>query len=215
MPPPPCANVGVGDRVALSCDLAGQVRVVNDVTTPLFVVGNVAHDAADTGAPVKVGHKAVEFNTDPPTVSADDDRVDSIATPQGIQYVIGGHPNIIRREYMTTAVQTTDAIIDSVAAGSQIIVTAISAFVSAATTVTPKVRIGFGTTAPPTEPTTGNTVDGMALSHHGIAAGSGVVEGGGGAIIAKGGDGEELRIACDVPTTGRINVVVSYYISTL
>jgi hypothetical protein len=191
----------------LSVDLQGQLRVL--------ATGNVAHDAADAGNPVGIGLNAAEFNADPPQVSTDGDRVRALATPQGIQWTLGGHPNIIRREYMTTAVQTVDAIIDTVAAGSQIVVTAVSVMVSAATSTTPAVRLGFGTTAPPTEPTTGNTVDDMLLSHPGIAAGSGVVEGNGSSAIAVGGDGNELRIACDVPTGGQITVMVSYYISSL
>ncbi len=312
--------VGEDDRVDLSCDLAGQVRVVNDVSTPLFVQGDIAHDATssgnpvlmgghanaslpsavgendrvrasydlqgqlrviatgstggtsavddsvftggatnltpmgaifdatppsvtdgsvgtprmsstrillgevagdvahddpDAGNPVKQGFKAVEFNVDPPTVNADDDRVDSIATPQGIQWVLGGHPNIISREYMTTAVQTVDPIIDSISAGSQIVITEIEVLTSAAGSTTPKVRIGFGTSAPPTEPTSGNTVDEVVLSHPGIAAGSGVVRGNGSGIVAIGADGAELRIANDVPTGGQITVLVNYYISTL
>jgi hypothetical protein len=116
---------------------------------------------------------------------------------------------------MTTATQSNDPIIDAVAAGSQIIVTAISVMVSAATSVTPQVRIGFGAVNPPTEPTSGNTVDDMLISHPGIAAGSGVVEGNGSAAIAVGSDGNELRIANDVPTGGQITVMVSYYISPL
>ena len=204
-------------EVDISAQQTGDVDVAQATAANLNaqVVGDVAHDAADSGKPVSQGLNAAEFNSDPPQVDADNDRVRAIATPQGIPWTLGGHPNIIRREYMTTAVQTNDAIIDTVAAGSQIIVTAISVLVSAATSVTPQVRIGFGTTNPPTEPTTGNVVDDMLVSHPGIAAGSGVVEGNGSAAIAVGGDGNELRIANDVPTGGQITVMVSYYISTL
>ncbi len=177
--------------------------------------GGTPHDDADAGNPVKIGFQAAEYNADPPQISADSDRVNAIATPQGIQYVLGGHPNLISREYMTTAVQTVDPIIDSISAGSQIVIVGIEVTVSAATSVTPAVRIGFGASAVPTEPTSGNTVDEMVLSHPGIAAGSGVVKGYGGGIVAVGADAAELRIANDVPTGGQITVIVSYYISTL
>jgi hypothetical protein len=218
--------VGVGDRVEAAFSLVGAQLIAGigagalrslamDSQGRIQVIGSAAHDDPDAGDPVGIGFHAVEFNGDPPQVSADDDRVQAIATPQGIQWTLGGHPNIIRREYMTTASQTNDPIIDSIAAGSQIIITAISVMVSSATSVTPQVRIGFGATNPPTEPTTGNTVDDMLISHPGIAAGSGVVEGNGSAAIAVGGDGSELRIANDVPTGGQITVMVSYYISTL
>ena len=177
--------------------------------------GGTPHDDADAGNPVKIGFQAAEYNSDPPQISADSDRVNAISTPQGIQYVLGGHPNLVSREYMTTGVQTTDPIIDSISAGSQIIIVGIKVTVSAAGSTTPAVRLGFGTSAPPTEPTTGNTVDGVVLSHPGLAAGSGVVMGYAGGIVAEGGDGEELRIANDVPTGGQITVGVLYYISSL
>ena len=214
-------NIAVNASGQLEIDIAAQQSAditVAQATAASFnaqVVGNIASDTADAGPPVKIGHKAVEFNTDPPTVDTDDDRTDSIATPQGMQWVIGGHPNIISREYMTTAVQTVDPIIDSISPGSQIVITEIEVLTSAAGSTTPKVRIGFGTSAPPTEPTSGNTVDEVVLAHPGIAAGSGVVRGNGSGIVAIGADGAELRIANDVPTGGQITVLVNYYISTL
>lgn len=188
------ANAGTGDR---------------------NVVGNVANDAVDSGNPVKQGFKAAQFAADPDTVSADKDRVDSISTPQGIQWVLGGHPNIITREYMTTAVQTNDDMIGAVAAGSHIVLTEIEVLVSDATSVTPQVRIGFGATVVPAEPASGASVAGVVLSHGGIASGSGVVRGSGAGAIAVGGDGEELRITNAVPTSGKITVIFSYYIATL
>jgi len=199
------ANAGTG---TLLVDLAGN----NDVTA----TGNVADDAADSGNPVKQGFKAVEMGAAPPAVDADDDRTDAIATPQGIQWVLGGHPNIITREYSTTAVQTGDVIVASVDAGSHIVVTMCSAILDVDVSVTVKCRVGFGTDgAVPTEPTTGNTVDAMVLVHGGIAAGSGLILGNGAAAIAVGGDGQELGVACDVPTGGDLKVLVSYYVSTL
>ncbi len=193
-------------------DAAGNERGVNvSAQNAAAIEGDVAHDSPDLGAPVKIGHKGVEFNTDPPTISADDDRSDSICNPQGMQYVIQGHPNSIHREYMTTEVQTNDAIIDTVAAGSQIVLLNTKVLVSNVTTVSPQVRIGFGATAVPTEPASGATVDGMVISHGGIAAGSGEID----PATKVGGDGEELRITNAVPTGGKITVMVDYYISTL
>ncbi len=202
-------NVAVNGSGQVEVDLAAQQG------GPLTVEGDVAHDDPDTGNPVGQGFNASEFAADPPQVGADGDRVRGIATPQGIQWTLGGHPNIITREYMTTAVQTNDPIIDSVAAGSHVVITEIEVLNSVDTTATPQVRIGFGTANPPTEPTSGNTVDGMVVSHPSLAAGSGIVRGDGSAAIAIGGDSEELRIANDVPTGGKITVLVSFYITTL
>lgn len=183
----------------------------NGSASTIAVVGNVGHDGSNVGPPILIGHTSAEFNADPPTVSADDDRTDSLCNPQGMQYVLEGHPNMIHREYMTTAVQTDDPIIDSVAAGSQIVIYAIEALVSNATTPSPQIRIGFGAANVPTEPASGATVDGIVLSHGGVAPGSGVLRKG----VKVGGDGEELRITNAVPTAGKITVLVDFYISTL
>ena len=80
-----------------------------------------------------------------------------------------------------------------------------------ANTVDVGVRIGFGTSTVPAEPADGASITGMVLSHPGIAAGSGIVLGNGAGIIGIGGDGEELRITNEVPTTGSIKVIVSYF----
>jgi hypothetical protein len=55
----------------------------------------------------------------------------------------------------------------------------------------------------------------MLLSHPGLAAGSGVIKGNGGGILAVGGEGEEIYIANDAPTGGKLTVTVTYFVSTL
>ena len=52
-----------------------------DPTLPAAIVGNVAHDAVDTGAPLKIGGKATGSSV--PTPVADGDRVDAWFTPHG------------------------------------------------------------------------------------------------------------------------------------
>lgn len=198
------AGVDEGDRVQASFDLQGRLRGI--------VEGNVAHDVADTNNPVGIGFNAAEFNADPPIVSTDFDRVRALATPQGMLWVMEGHPNLIHREYVATTGQTNDPIIDSVAAGSQIIIHSISALLDNDTTVASvKVRIGFGTATVPAEPADGASVDGMVISGPGFAAGSGVVK----KETFVGDDGAELRITNEAPTGGRLTVMVSYFISTL
>ncbi len=179
------------------------------------VVGNVAHDDADAGNPLSTGFNAARTRFDPPQIDTDGDRVRAIATPQGIQWVLGGHPNITTREYMTTAERTNDPIIDTIPAGSYIVILEIEVLTSVATTANPQVRIGFGTTTVPTEPTSGNTIDGLVISHPGLAAGSGVVRGTGGTAVSVGGSNQELRITNDAPTGGQITVLISYYVSSL
>lgn len=179
------------------------------------VHGDTPHDSPDAGNPISTGFNASEWGADPPQVSADNDRARGIATAQGIQLVLGGHPNPIGREYMTTAAQTDDPIIDSIAAGSHIVILGISALVSDDASVSPAIRIGFGTANVPAEPASGASVAGMVLSHPDVAKGSGIVQGWSGGVVAVGASDEELRITNDVPTGGQITVMVLYYISTL
>lgn len=59
----------------------------NGASDGASVSGDVAHDSADAGEPVKIGGKAV---TTPPTAVADDDRVNAQFDIYGRQVVIGG-----------------------------------------------------------------------------------------------------------------------------
>jgi len=175
------------------------------------VSGDVAHDAADAGEPIKVGAKAVSLGADPTEVAAND-RTNLYATRAGQLFTLGGHPNIVTREYMTTAAQTNDAIIDSVAATDRIVVTEIEVLADNANSVSPQVRVGFGAASVPAEPASGASTTGIVLTHPGVAAGSGVVRGSGAGIVGIGADGEELRITNSVPTGGQLTVLVSYFI---
>ena len=186
-------------------------HTVDQTGGPWQIDGDVAADGPESGNPVKIGGRAHEHGANPPETSANDDRVEWIFNRHGIPFVIGGHPNVITTEYRATGVQTNDAII-TVATGSKIVVTGISVTCDNATTVDVGVRIGFGTSVVPTEPADGASVNGVVLSHPGIAAGSGVVLGSGAGILAVGADDEDLRITNEVPTTGSIKVVVTHYI---
>lgn len=166
------------------------------------VSGDVAHDAADAGEPIKVGMKAIAHGSNPTAVAASD-RTDWYANRHGVPWVIGGHPNIVTIEAAYTAAQT-DAAIVTVGAGLKIVVTRCSFVCDNANTVDVGVRIGFGAVNTP-------TTTGVILSHPGVAAGSGVVEGSGAGILGVGADGEDLRITCEVPTTGSCRVIVSYF----
>jgi hypothetical protein len=165
--------------------------------------GDVAHDAADgSSRPVKVGHKAIAHGTNPTAVAAAD-RTDSYANRAGIPFVIGGHPNVVTVRANYTAAQTNAAVV-TIATGLKIVVTRCSVTADNANSVDVQVRIGFATATTP-------TTTGVVLSHPGIAAGSGVVEGNGSGILGVGADDEDLRITSQVPTGGSIDVVVSYY----
>lgn len=191
---------GANARI-IAVDASGQLIVAP--TSSIIVVGNVAHDAADSGNPLKVGYKAIAHGTNPTAVAAND-RSDAYSNRHGIPWVIGGHPNIqtIRANYTTA--QTNIAII-TVSAGTKIVVTKCSALLDKDSTVNAaQVRIGFGTASTPTGA-------GVVLTHPGVSPGSGVVEGNGSGIIGIGADDEDLRITSEVPTDGSWDVLVCYY----
>lgn len=166
------------------------------------VVGTIAHDGVDSGNPVKLGHKAIAHGTNPTAVAAND-RTDWYANRAGVPWVIGGHPNVVTIRANYTAAQTDTAIV-TVGAGTKIVVTRCSVLADKANTVDVQARVGFGTANTP-------TTTGVVLTHPGIAAGSGVVEGNGSGMLGVGADNEDLRITSEVPTSGSIDVLVTYY----
>ena len=199
-------NIGDVDVLTLPALPAGTNNIGE-----IDVVGDVAHGATDSGEPVKIGAKAIPFGSTPTEVD-DNDRTDLYATPAGVQFVIGGHPNVQTIEYFTTAVQTNDVVITA-AAGERIIVTSVEVTLDEATSVGVGYRLAFGASSLPTAPTSGNTADDTLSAHPGLAAGSGVVKGDGSGIIgASPAAGDDLRIANDVPTDGGLKVVISYFI---
>ena len=176
---------------------------MGDITTKATnVEGTVAHDAVDSGHPIKLGLKAIAHGANPTAVAAAD-RTNWYANRHGVPFVIGGHPNVITIRANYTAAQTDTAIV-TVGSGVKIVVTRCSVTVDNACSVDVAARIGFGTANTPTS-------TGVVLSHPGIAAGSGVIEGNGAGILGGGADNEDLRITSEVPTGGSIDVVVSYY----
>jgi hypothetical protein len=182
-------------------------RVGGTVTTG----GDVAHDTADSGNPIKIGGVAVSGSATPTSVAASD-RVRFIANQHGIPYTIAGHPNLITREFDFGTTAKTDEQLSAavVAADERIYVTRFEALVDNATTVSVSVRAGFGTASVPTASATG--VNGMIASHPGIAPGSGIICGNGSGIIAVGGAGEEPRLTTSAATTGNLHVVISYFL---
>ena len=74
---PQTFSAGNGRRVNSWYDLSGRAAT--------FTEGNIAHDAVDAGAPIKVGYKARTTN---PTAVADLDRVDGAADKTGKQIVV-------------------------------------------------------------------------------------------------------------------------------
>ncbi|HUU45666.1 MAG TPA: hypothetical protein VM118_08020 [Acidobacteriota bacterium] len=193
------ANVGTGTQ-----PVSGTVTTnVGTGTRP--VAGAIAHDAVDSGSPLKLGMRAIAHGTNPTEV-ASADRSHLYCNVAGVPFMIGGHPNVqtIRANY--TAAQTDTAIVSTT---EKIVVTRVSVMVANEGTVDVDVVIGFGAVNTP-------TTTGVILAHPGIAVGSGVVEGTGSGMLGVGAAGEDVRITCSNPTTGSpavgsIDVLLSYY----
>jgi hypothetical protein len=169
----------------------------------------VAHDAVDSGAPYKMGFRAIAHGANPTAVAAAD-RTDWLANRHGIPWVIGGHPNVITRSATIDDADgaQTDASLLTVSAGTKIVVTALSAICASSNSGAVAVRIGFGAAtlgAASEGGTAGILLEGK------YAASGGNQKGNGAGILGIGGDGEDLRITCDDPTGGSLFVTFSYY----
>lgn len=171
--------------------------------------GNVAHDAADSGNPGKVGYKAIAHGANPTAVAADD-RTHGYANRHGIPWVIGGHPNVITRSATIDAADgaQTNASLLTISSGNKIVVTSISATASASNSGSVAVRIGFGTATLGAASEAGT--DGILLEGK-FPAGGGHQRGNGAGILGVGADNEDLRVTCDSPTGGSLFVTFSYY----
>jgi hypothetical protein len=105
-----------------------QVDVTNTVTVDLGanndIQGDVAHDSADSGNPVKVGGKAKNMDgTAPGTDVAEDDRVDMIATVDGRQFVETTHPNFWHTSADYASAQTNATVKAAPGAGLKLYIT--------------------------------------------------------------------------------------------
>ncbi len=172
-----------------------------------------ADDAAFTIGTSKVhmaGAVAVAHGAAPDTADALD-AVALMTNRQRILYTLGGHPNLVSGEYITTASQADDNVLPAISAGTIYVVTSVSVTCSAANTVNTSVRLCFGTAIVAQGASAADATSKVILSHPGIAPGSGIVKGNGSGIVGIGGDGEELRIACSAPTTGSLVVQVDYF----
>lgn len=190
-----------GDYVTFNIDANGRLYVQAN--------GDIAHDAADAGAPVKTGAVAIAHGTNPTAVAAAD-RTNLYANRAGIPFFIGGHPNVITRGHLVADSDgaQTDAALLTVGAGTKIVVTRITIVCDNANTGDCRVAIGFGTANVPT-----NSLSGVAglLVDGSFDGGAGVTIGDGSGILGIGADGEDLRLTCSDPAGGNIRITYSYY----
>jgi hypothetical protein len=180
---------------------SGDVSASNPL--PAASVGDVAHDSADSGNPVKVGAKAIAVGAAPTSVAAGD-RTQLYANRHGVLFVQSGDPATVTIRTNITTTQTNAALV-SQAAGGKIVVTEVSVACANTNTEDVTVRIGFGASTTPTGA-------GVVFSHPGMAAGFYCPRGTGAGILGIGADDEDLRITTStISGTVDMDVVVSYY----
>lgn len=106
------------------------------------IVGNIAHDTADSGKPVKIGFKA-ETALSGVTLVADGDRVDGIAGVDGVQ-IVREHCNL--EDIVTGTLTNTDgastSLIASSGAGVKTYLTMLDLYNSSATGVVVELKDG-------------------------------------------------------------------------
>lgn len=196
------ANIGDVDVLTLPALAAGTAEIGK-------VAGTVAHDASTANNPVTTAGRAVAHGANPTAVAAGD-VTDTYFNRHGVQFVIGGHPNIVTASVRLTGSNTDAAIIaGTIAAGTKVVVTRLTVTISNATTVNVGIKIGFGASTLAADSTSGAA--GILIDSDGFPPGGGVNIGDGSGIIGIGADGEELRITNDAPTSGAIHVTVSYF----
>lgn len=181
------------------------------------VQGNVAHDAVDSGNPVKVGYKTLNHGADPATAAALD-RTDAYANRAGIPWMLGGHPNIQTFEFEISAANTNVTVLTS-ANNQRIVITEIGVYVGGSTQPNTSIRVGFSTGASGTALAATSTAASALSANQGILIGvsavpaaGGYVRGNGGGIIAIGGIAQQVSITNTVPTGGRAKVMGSYFV---
>jgi len=113
-------------------------RVRGDATGGLFSQGAIAHDAADTGNPIKIGGKGT---ADEPTAVTEGDRVNAWFDLFGRQVTIDGHPNTELPVTVNGSAAGT-SIIAAPGAGISIYVKKVSIYNRAATATVISLRDG-------------------------------------------------------------------------
>ena len=116
------ANAGTGPWPVT--DNGGSITVDNGGTFATQASGSVAHDAADSGNPVKVGGKAYNFDgTVPGTAVAENDRANFISDVYGRQFVETAHPNYWRLSSDYASAQTNTSLKTAPGAGLKLYIT--------------------------------------------------------------------------------------------
>ena len=139
---------------------------------------------------------------------AANDRSNAFGLRNGVLFALGGAPNIVSKNLNVTDADgaQTDAALVTVAAGTAIVVTMLQVMADGANTGDVSYRVGFGTANTPAADAAG-----VVSAHPGVKSGSGVVVGNGSGIIGMGASNEDLRLTCEDPAGGALDVTVTYF----
>jgi hypothetical protein len=147
----PATNAGVAP-----VDATGGLTVTLAAASP-GIIPLVAHDAADSGEPLKVGHKAIAGMSGLTLVAAAD-RTDSYAGLDGAQYV---RPHCGLEDIVSGVAAITDgsstSVIASAGAGVKNYITSVIIANNSATAVTVDLRDGAAGSVKATLPVPANT----------------------------------------------------------
>lgn len=182
--------------------------LVTDVNKNLLV--SLATRLDPNNDKVAVAHTAWSHGSNPSNASHAS-KVDAIANVHGIPFMIGGHPNVVTKEWEFTDAmgsQSNLALVN-ISSGSKIIITQLMVTAHNANTTQVDVRIGFGNTTLASMATGG--ANKIVFSHPGIPAGGGAVRGDGSGIVGVGSDADDLLLYNSDPIGGSIRIVASYY----
>jgi len=97
------------------------------LTNPFPVGGNIAHDAVDSGNPIKIGHRAVDVGVTPTAVAAGD-RTDGLSMRGGVPFAITGFPDPSFTVSNFTAAQTDTSIGPAVGASQKFVLTGLGIY---------------------------------------------------------------------------------------
>lgn len=113
-----------GDTTAIETAIQIMDDWDNGASDGASVSGDVAHDSADAGEPVKIGMKAYELDgTAPQTAVAEADRVNAISDLVGRQYVATEHPRFFHVSADYASAQTNASVKAAPGAGVAIYIT--------------------------------------------------------------------------------------------
>lgn len=160
---------------------------------------------------VLAGGYAVSHGSNPVLIAVNDGGA-PLMNRHRIPFMIGGHPNIISAEYLSSGNITNDNILPLISSGTRYVITSLTTAASAGNTTNAAIRIGFGSSGVPAQGAgNADAVPKVLMSLPGIPPGGGAVKGNGGGIVGIGGDGEELYTTITNMATGSLTVVVDYY----